>query len=127
MKWNCRPVKLHHGATMYSSKSQSRIHAANLQALKEHSLVVCLWASPETIWHRVRHQSTRPLLLDPDPQAKIRKMLKERDPFYRQADILLSSEFRLAKDVAQHVVHEYRTFLSQSERKHPSKSAGPRI
>src|SRR6059036_311671 len=34
----------------------------NLASLRDHSLVVCLWASPETIWHRVGHQAHRPLL-----------------------------------------------------------------
>ena len=31
---------------------------ANLASLKTHALVVCLWASPETIWERVRGQTT---------------------------------------------------------------------
>src|ERR1035437_2323508 len=31
----------------------------NLAALKSYALVVCLWASPEKIWERVRHQSHR--------------------------------------------------------------------
>src|SRR5258708_24341074 len=30
---------------------------SNLASLKEHALVVCLWASPEKIWERVRHQT----------------------------------------------------------------------
>src|SRR5690242_2792383 len=34
----------------------------NLASLKPHALLVCLWASPEAIWQRVRHQSHRPLL-----------------------------------------------------------------
>ena len=35
---------------------------ANLESLRQHSLVVCLWASPETIYDRVRGQNHRPLL-----------------------------------------------------------------
>src|SRR5262245_14867932 len=34
----------------------------NLASLKSHSLVVCLWASPEKIWQRVKGQTHRPLL-----------------------------------------------------------------
>src|SRR5882672_11477387 len=44
---------------------------ANLASLKTHALVVCLWASPEKIWQRVRGQKHRPLLNDRDPLAKI--------------------------------------------------------
>ena len=32
---------------------------SNLASLKEHALVVCLWASPDKIWERVRSQTHR--------------------------------------------------------------------
>ena len=84
------------------------INPENLASLKSHALVICLWASPETIFQRVRYQSNRPLLLDPDPLGKIRRLLAEREQFYRQADILLSSEFRSARDVANSIIHQFR-------------------
>ena len=80
---------------------------ANLASLKSHSLVVCLWAAPETIWERVRDQSHRPLLRAPDPQAKIREMLAARAPAYHQADVLIGSDLRSVKEVAQHVVQHF--------------------
>ena len=46
------------------------LNPANLASLKTHALVVCLWASPEKIWERVRNQTHRPLLHDLDPQKK---------------------------------------------------------
>ena len=64
----------------------------SLASLKTHALVVCLWASPETIWERINHQSHRPLLQTPDPLAKIRQLLSEREPSYRKADVLVSTE-----------------------------------
>jgi shikimate kinase len=79
----------------------------NLASLKKHSLVVCLWASPEKIWERVRSQTHRPLLNEPDPLAKIRSLLAQREPCYRQADVLLNTEMRALKDVAQQVIHQY--------------------
>lgn len=79
----------------------------NLASLKSHSLVVCLWASPEKIWERVRTQTHRPLLNEPDPLTKIRKLLEERGPYYRQADVLLNTELRSLKDVAQQVIHQF--------------------
>ncbi|HLP75729.1 MAG TPA: shikimate kinase [Candidatus Paceibacterota bacterium] len=80
---------------------------ANLASLKSHALVVCLWASPEKIWERVRHQSHRPLLHDPDPLAKIRTLLAAREPCYRQADVLVNTELRSVKEVAQQIVHQF--------------------
>lgn len=86
----------------------------NLASLKQHALVVCLWASPETIWKRVRHQTHRPLLRSPDPQVKIRALLAEREPFYRQADVLISSDMRSAKEVAQQVIHQFQFACRQA-------------
>jgi shikimate kinase len=85
---------------------------ANLISLKTHALVVCLWASPEKIWDRVKNQSHRPLLHDPDPQAKIRELLAAREPFYKQADVLLNTELRSVREVAQQIVHQFRLATS---------------
>jgi len=79
----------------------------NLASLKMHSLVVCLWASPDKIWERVRSQTNRPLLDEPDPLAKIQRLLADREPYYRQADVLLNTEMRSLKDVAQQVIHQF--------------------
>lgn len=79
----------------------------NLASLKTHALVVCLWASPENIWERVRYQSHRPLLQTPDPLGKIRELLAKREPFYRQADVLVNTERRPIKEVVQHVLHQF--------------------
>jgi shikimate kinase len=80
----------------------------NLDALKSFSLVVCLWASAEKILARVRHQAHRPLLHDPDPLAKIKTLLAAREPFYRQADVMVNTELRSVKAVAQQVAHQFR-------------------
>ena len=81
--------------------------AENLTSLKRHSLVVCLWASAEVIWERVKHQTHRPLLRSADPLETIRKLLVDRGPFYKQADVLVHTEQRPAKEVAQHVLHQF--------------------
>ena len=80
---------------------------ANLASLKTHALVICLWASPETIWERVRSHDHRPLLNEADPLAKIRELLAAREAHYRQADVLVNTEMRSAREVAQHVVHQF--------------------
>ena len=79
----------------------------NFASLKTHARVVCLWAGPDTIWERVRHQTHRPLLLGPDPQTRIRHLLEQREPFYRQADVLVNTELRSSREVAQQVLHRF--------------------
>ena len=80
---------------------------ANLASLKNHALVICLWTSPESIWERVRGHDHRPLLNEADPLAKIRELLAAREPFYRQADVLVNTEMRSVREVAQHVIHQF--------------------
>lgn len=95
----------------------------NLASLKQHSLVICLWAAPETIWRRVRNQTHRPLLQDPDPQAKIERLLAEREPCYRQADVLISTEFRSAREVAHQICHQFH--LAKRDAQHREGSHPP--
>jgi len=80
---------------------------SNLDSLKAHALVVCLWASPERILERVGGQSHRPLLNVPDPLARIQQLLEQRTPFYKQADVLVSAEGRPVREVAQQVASQY--------------------
>ncbi|HEY3761025.1 MAG TPA: shikimate kinase [Verrucomicrobiae bacterium] len=94
--------------TVISAGGGLPINPANLDSLKTHALVVCLWASPEKIWERVKNQTHRPLLHDADPQKKIRDLLAVREPFYKKADVLLNTELRSQREVAQQLVHQFR-------------------
>jgi len=85
------------------------VNPDNLASLKTHSLTVCLWATPETIWERIKDQTHRPLLQTGDPLKKIRELLDQRAPFYRQADVLLNTEMRSVREVAQQVIHQFQT------------------
>lgn len=85
----------------------------NLAALKSYALVVCLWASPEKIWERVRHQSHRPLLHDADPQKKIRELLAAREPFYKQADVLINTDLRSVREAAQQIALQFKLATRQ--------------
>ncbi|MDA1272636.1 MAG: shikimate kinase [Verrucomicrobia bacterium] len=88
-------------------------HSDNMPRLKTRSLVVCLWASPNVIWKRVRLQSNRPLLNTPDPLARITELLAEREPFYRQSDILMNTEVRSVKQMAHQVALQFRMIQSK--------------
>lgn len=94
--------------TVISTGGGLPANPANLTALKTHALVVCLWASPEKIWERVRNQTHRPLLHAADPQRKIRELLELRRPFYSQADVLINTDQRSAREVAQQIVLQFK-------------------
>jgi len=94
--------------TVISTGGGLVIDPENLASLKQHALVVCLWASPKTIWLRVKSQAHRPLLDEVDPLEKIQRLLAERAPFYKQADVLVNTELRSLREVAQQVLHQFR-------------------
>lgn len=83
-------------------------NAENLASLKSHSLVICLWASPEVIWERVKEQTHRPLLKTEDPLGRIRELLARRDAHYRQADVLIQTDHRSAREVTQQVLLQFQ-------------------
>jgi shikimate kinase len=103
------------GGLVISTGGGLAAQPGNLDSLKQHALVVCLWASPEAILHRVGHQTHRPLLNCADPLARIRELLAAREPFYKQADVLMNTEMRSAREVAHQVVHQF-----QMARQNPS-------
>lgn len=91
------------------------VNPSNLESLRRHALVVCLWASPGVIHERVRHQSHRPLLQTPDPQAKIAELLEKRRPAYQESDILVGVDFRSASETARQVANSFRRLQSESD------------
>ena len=88
----------------------------NLESLRSHAYVVCLWASVETIYQRVRHQGHRPLLHTPDPIATIRDLLQVRGPVYRQADLLLGVDYRSPNESARLIASAFRKIAGQEPR-----------
>ena len=81
----------------------------NLAHLQRVAFVCCLWAGAEVIWERVRHQDHRPLLQVPSPKERIEAMLEERKGAYKRADLLVSTEHRSVKEVAQQIILQYQT------------------
>ncbi len=60
------------------------LRAANRQHLHERSQVVYLNSSPEELYRRLRHDTSRPLLQVADPLDRLRELFTQRDPLYRE-------------------------------------------
>lgn len=62
----------------------------NRKLLKELGTVLYLRARPDTIYGRLKNDTTRPLLRGDDPEGKIRTMIEIREPVYREtADLII--------------------------------------
>lgn len=101
--------------TVFATGGGLGANPEHLARLKEHALVVCLWAAPEVIWQRVRNQTHRPLLQGPDAMNKVCELLEVRGPIYRQADILIGTGMRSIKEVAFQVRHSFEEARRRSE------------
>ena len=74
----------------------------NRAALKKNGFVIALSATPETIFQRVRKSRHRPLLKG-DLLTEIRRLLAEREPFYREAECAFSTDGKTAAQVAESI------------------------
>lgn len=62
----------------------------NRMLLKELGTVLYLRARPDTIYGRLKNDTTRPLLRGDDPEGKIRTMIQIRGPVYEEvADVII--------------------------------------
>lgn len=79
----------------------------NRRLLHELGQVFYLRASAETIYDRVKHDTTRPLLQGDDPKNKIRTLLDERDTYYREAaDIIVDVDNKEFEQILDEIVRQ---------------------
>jgi shikimate kinase len=81
---------------------------ANVALLKKGSLVVCLTATPEVIYNRVRGNANRPLLQGDDPLTKIRSLIADRAQAYARADVTLETSQRSLDEIVDAVLAAYK-------------------
>jgi shikimate kinase len=78
------------------------------ELLKQKGVVICLFASAESIIERTSRNKKRPLLNVDDPAAKVRELLKEREPIYMDSGACISTEDRTISEVVRHMIRTYR-------------------
>jgi shikimate kinase len=65
--------------------------------------VIYLKTRPDTATTRAVPAGNRPALLGEDPEQRMRELLREREPFYMQADAEVETDRRRPADVAAEV------------------------
>ncbi len=95
------------GGALNDSETFKTVHASGL--------VVYLKSSPLNILQRVKHTDKRPLLKIEDAEnyderllERISQLLKEREPIYAQADIVVQRDGLEAEEVAQRILAEIK-------------------
>jgi shikimate kinase len=83
---------------------------------KEFGVSIWLKAEPSVLIERVRKKGNRPLLEHPDPEGVISRLLRDREPFYRQADIVIQSREGPHHAVVAEIVAALRRHLDGEAR-----------
>lgn len=91
--------RLLHGTPCVLSTGGGAFLAEGTRAtISEAGVSVWLAAEVDTLWNRVRHKTTRPLLRTANPFETLRDLCAKREPFYALADLRVSSEPALSID-----------------------------
>jgi len=68
------------------------VDAETRERIKEKAVSVWLRAPLDLLIQRVMRKDTRPLLRNTDSRATLERLLREREPIYAQADIIVESD-----------------------------------
>lgn len=86
--------------------------------LMEKGVVVCLFASEETIIKRTSANNKRPLLNGDDTAQRVHTILNKRLPIYMRTGTGISTENRNLPEIAGHVMRIYRKQANRDRFKH---------
>ena len=76
----------------------------NRSLLKKLGPVVYLRVQPETVYERLKEDTTRPLLRGEDPMGRIRSMLEQRHPVYQQtADLVVDVDGLTVDEIVEKI------------------------
>lgn len=89
----------------------------NRRNLKERGIVVYLRASIKQQVERTSRDKNRPLLQTPNPELKIRELMKIRDPLYIEvADIVVDTNRRNPRSVGLEIIRQVKKLQNEKSR-----------
>ena len=99
------------------------VNPVNRELLHKCGIVVYLRVAPETVYERLKNDTTRPLLQCEEPLEKIRELLAVRDAIYTEcADIILDVDNRHSDELAEELLLKLRQKVTiQKKEKKPMK------
>ena len=81
----------------------------NRQNLKNRGTVIYLHAPLKKLFYRTSRDKNRPLLQTENPREKLRQIVEERDPLYREtADLIVETENRTVHQVVSYIIRQVK-------------------
>lgn len=104
------------GKHIYSVGGGTPVREINRPLLKRMGTVVYLRARPETIYERLKNDTTRPLLQGEDPMERIRRLMAEREAAYTgAADVIVDVDDMAAEEIIDHIMMQIAERADQNE------------
>lgn len=85
--------------------------------LKSKGVVICLFASPETIIERTSRNQNRPLLNVENPEERVRQLLAERGPIYMNSGTCITTEGRSVAEIVRHMTRSYKASVCKYDKR----------
>ncbi|MFB3896721.1 MAG: shikimate kinase [bacterium] len=85
------------------------IREQNIKSIKSNGIMVCLAATPEVIFERIKSDTNRPLLHVENPKQQIQELLKVRAPYYAKADITIITTSLMPEEIAHRIIEMIKT------------------
>ena len=79
----------------------------NRQHMLEKGRVVCLTATIDTLWHRLKNDQSRPLITGKEAKEKLRLLLEERRDIYDSFAWKVSTDNKTAKECVEEICQEW--------------------
>ena len=80
-----------------------------LEAAKQAAFIIYLKTRPEVAASRAAPSGTRPMLMGEDPEAQMKVLIKDREPFYLKADAKVETDKKTPEQVAAEVLRLAQT------------------
>ena len=92
------------GSYIFSVGGGTPLRPENRELLKKLGTVIYLKASPESVWERVRGNTSRPLLQKENPKEEILSLMEARKDIYPlAAELEVETDHKAAREVAEEV------------------------
>ncbi len=92
------------GSLVVATGGGALLREENREILKQRGLLILLTAKPQTIIERAAKTGKRPLLNVPDPEAKVKALLEERQQSYSACDLQVDTTGKSVEQVVTELV-----------------------
>lgn len=117
-----KEIGTHKGSYVIAAGGGLPVKEENRRLLKELGMVVYLRIRPETVYERLKEDTTRPLLQGENPMEKIKELMAQRSELYESgADLVIDVDGVETDNILGEIVGNYRKRQSSAEKKQKGK------